>query len=140
MMKLGLPWRNNKMSFKLMPLSPECNFLEARFNFDEKALNVMSKVKYQIYNMFPKLDDNGEVSYKPGKPAPGAKPVLKQERKQSDAFYDYVITEKDDIQKFVDLMTGTTNDLEQYFIVEPPQAQAVTAEHMKKLEVVKDGK
>ena len=115
MMKVTLPWRDGKPSFKLIPIDMNCPFLEARFDLDTKVLRLMSKIKYLSQIMVPKFDDNGEVAYKPGKPIQGREPVIKQERKPNDTFYDYTINDPTDIQKMVDFLVGPT-DLREYFV------------------------
>ena len=49
-----------KKSFKLIPITNDCPFVECLFSPREKILVVISKFMKQSYHMVPKLDDNGD--------------------------------------------------------------------------------
>ena len=59
-------------TFKMIPVSTECPYIEAIFDPSSKILAVISKEKKPTYHMVPKLDDNGDqIPMKVGKRANG---------------------------------------------------------------------
>ena len=101
-------------TFKLIPVSNECGFTEIRFNYAKKILTIISKQTYEGFQIIPRINSDGvyekSKSHETG---------YKHERVRMAQFYDYILTDKEDIKTFVNLMDGTvkTDDLEKYFIV-----------------------
>lgn len=102
-------------SFRLISISSESEFIEAVFVFTDKILQLICKQRFNTYQLVKKLDANGdlEINKKTGEP--------KQERRQIETQYDLAITDKENILKFVSLMTEEKHDLEKYFIVPEQQ-------------------
>lgn len=119
----------NKSTFKLIPISLDSPYLEVRFSFERKLLSIITKTPMEEFRMMPKIDDNGNIA-----PSKVNKDGNKYERLRIQAFYDVSITNKEDIEKFVNLMTGETHDLSQYFVVPDP---TIAPEDVK-LTVVKE--
>lgn len=99
---------NNKDSFKLIPITEDCPYVEAIFDRDAKVLAVLSKIKKNTYQLVPKLDDAGEISYH----KPTGKP--KAERRLVETFHEYYITDSEDIKSFIKRFT-TTEELEHFY-------------------------
>lgn len=106
---------NGKKSFGLVPISNDCNFLEARFSLEHKVLTVMTKVPMKEFKLLPKLDTNGNP-----KASKVNKEGISYERIIIDSFYSFQVTERKDIETLVNTLdsTVTTKDLEKYFVVE----------------------
>lgn len=102
-------------NFKLIPISSDCPYIEVRFSLEKKILTILSKDTFDDFKMMVKITDDGEVAYT--KSVKGSVPKPKYERLRSVSFYDYSITVRSDIEKFVDFITGESNDLSSYFIV-----------------------
>lgn len=115
----------NKPTFKLIPISSDCPYLEAVFNPITKMLSVVSIVKYEGFQFLFKIDDSGNKIPLPGKQQDKNQPVLyKQERLRVDHFYEYTIAERKEIEEFVEIFTENfkANDIADYFKTEEPQS------------------
>jgi hypothetical protein len=110
-------------TFRLIPISKDCNFVECIFQLEKKVLVMLQREKYQTHQMFTKLDDNGRPSVLPGKPAQGQQAQYKQERKLVETFYDHSISHPDDVAKLVQVLTGSEVDLAKYFEPLPTKAK-----------------
>jgi len=84
-----------QVTFTLIPASQECPYNEVFFDPIEKVLIVVSKEKRELPQYLEKLDDNGDVMLKKGKGG------VKVERRLMSMFYEYRITELEDIKAFV---------------------------------------
>lgn len=108
-------------SFKLIPINKDCPFTEIRFNYAKKILTIISRITYDGFNFIPRINADGV--YEKSKTHESG---YKHERLRQVSFYDYVITDKDDIKTFVNLMDDTikSEDLDKYFIPIPkPEEQ-----------------
>lgn len=105
---------NGKENFKLIPTTIDCPYLEVRFNLEKKVLTIIAKEKYEDFRIIPKLNDDGNLTA-----SKTHESKYKHERLRMNSFYDYSITVRSDIERFVNLVTGLDNDLDKYFIVEP---------------------
>ena len=100
MMLITSNWGPYK-SFKAIPLNNDCPFMEAIFDPSSKILAVISKKSKQSYHMLPKLDDNGDpVRLKISKRENGKD--YKEERKLIDTYAEYYISERNEIEMFLD--------------------------------------
>lgn len=123
-------------TFRLIPLTMDSFYIDARFHRGANVLSLVSKEKIDIMQSFPRLDDNGDRLALPGKKGQHEPTRYKQERKLISSNYDYVLSEKADIQKIVDGLTGESNDLDKYFAEVPKEG-----EEPQKLTILdKDGK
>lgn len=109
-------------TFKLMPITEDCPFVEAIYDPSSKILAVISKVVKSSYHMVPKLDDNGdEQILKIAKRKNGKE--IKEQRVLMDTHAEYYITDpiegkdfikmfavNDETYKFAEIMD---NDVEQ---------------------------
>lgn len=137
MMFVKTSWRDNLSSFKLIPIQPNATYLEARFNRDGKYLVVISKEKFETFQMLDKLDDNGNQVPLPGKELKGARTPYKQERKLISSFYDSGISIRTEIEKFITFMTGEVQNLDEYFTLTEKEIADLEAEVAKSHEDVK---
>jgi len=92
-------WNDTK-SFRLIPISNDCPYVEGIFDVNLQVLVLISKNKKQSYHMLPKLDDNGDSVKTRSKRANGKD--FKEERRLVDSFQEYYIIEPQDIIDFVD--------------------------------------
>ena len=89
-------------SFKLIPISLNCPFVEALFSPSEKIMVIISRTSKNSYHMVPKLDDNGDQIPVKGKPRPDGKKPIKEERRLVDTFSEhYVVTEEETGLQFI---------------------------------------
>ena len=113
-------------SFKLMPISNDCPFVECLFSPSEKIMVIITKVKKQSYHMVAKLDDNGdEISVK-GKPRANKK-TIKEERRMVDTFSEHYIVTEEEIRSIVDMFAVNPKSfkLDEFFETDH-QSQLVT--------------
>lgn len=100
-------------TFKLIPMSLTSPFVEIRFSTQEKLLMIISKIGIEQFQVFPKLDSNGN----PKKSSVNKEGVCFERHKVS-SFYDFNITDKQDIIDIVTHLDGSVSpqDLDKYFI------------------------
>jgi hypothetical protein len=112
-------------TFKLMPISSDCPFNEAVFNNDYNVLAVISKEKKTSHFMVEKLTEEGlpELNKK--------QTAYKKQRVTLDKYYEYYITEKQEIIDFVEMVAfnSDTFDYTAFFkkFEAAPQATAEAA-------------
>ena len=87
-------WQDTK-TFKMIPVSNDCPYVECIYDPSSKVFVIISKVTKTSLHMLPKLDEYGKaVSGNRG---------AKQERRSIDTFQEYYIEEKDSIVDIVNL-------------------------------------
>lgn len=104
-------------TFKMIPITMDCPYIECIFNPEHKVLAVISKDKKQGMVMVPKLDMNGVAEpVKTGKGMPGKD--SKMERKTLDTFQEYYIEDEEEIKAFIKLFADNSEqfDYKAYFI------------------------
>tara|TARA_R110000787_G_scaffold284096_1_gene397487 strand:+ start:10 stop:459 length:450 start_codon:yes stop_codon:yes gene_type:complete len=87
-------------SFKMIPVTLDCPYVECIFSTEDKIMVVISKVMKQAYHMLPKLDDNGDGIPVKGKPRTNKK-ELKEERRLVDTFSEFYLMTPEEISGFV---------------------------------------
>ena len=99
MMLTSSNWGPHK-TFKLIPVTPDCPYVEAIFDPTSKILAVISKVSKQSFHMIPKLDDNGDpIKVKIGKRSNGKD--FKEQRSLMQTNAEYYISDKADIETLI---------------------------------------
>jgi hypothetical protein len=98
---------NDAKSFRLIPVTNDCPYVEGIFDVDLQVLVIISKNKKQSYHMLPKLDDNGDALKSRSKRANGKD--VKEERRMVDSFQEYYIIEHDDIIDFIEKCADNTS-------------------------------
>lgn len=102
-MLVTIPWTPTEKSFRLIPVSSECPYLDVVYWRDKKVLEINSTFKKQEYAMFPKVDDNGDIEMRksPKKAENGQITSEKQERRMTEVLQKYYIIDKEEILNFV---------------------------------------
>ena len=94
MMLVESTWQDTK-TFKMIPVSNDCPYVECIYDPTSKVFVIISKVTKTSLHMLPKLDEYGKaISGNRG---------AKQERRSIDTFQEYYIEEKDSIVDVVNL-------------------------------------
>jgi hypothetical protein len=103
MMLVTIPWTPTEKSFRLIPVSTDCPYLDVVYWRDKKVLEINSTFKKQEYAMFPKVDDNGDIEMRksPKKNEAGQVTSEKQERRLTEVLQKYYIIDKEEITNFV---------------------------------------
>ena len=95
MMLVSSEW-NGKPSFRTIPMTANCPYVECIFDPESKVFVVISKTKRNTLQMLPKLDEYGQ-------PLAGTKGT-KQERHKLEVFQEYYISDVESIKSFVAAM------------------------------------
>ena len=137
MMLTSSNWGPHK-TFKLIPITPDCPYVEAIFDPSSKILAIISKTSKNSYHMVPKLDDNGdEVTLKIAKRKNGKD--IKEQRVMMDTHAEYYISEKEEIVNIVNgfAINADSFKIEDYFGEEAVKAsKPLTAEKATNLNLV----
>jgi hypothetical protein len=100
MMLVTSDW-NDKPSFRLMPVTEDCPYVECLYDPESKVFVVISKVKKTSLHMLPKLDENGDPTVSKVPRRNGK--LLKEERKSIETFQEYYVGSKIDIEVLIRL-------------------------------------
>jgi len=87
-------------TFKLMPITEDCPYVETIFDPSSKILAVISKINKQAYHFVPKIDDNGDEVQTKIKARPNGKKV-KEQRVMMQTHAEYYIVEEKEIKDFI---------------------------------------
>lgn len=101
-------------TFKMIPVTKDCPFNEVLLDPENKVIAVVSKETKNTYRLIPKVDEKGRpVMVKDGT----GNPVLAQERKLMESFYEYYIDDMTDIEQFMNTfaINSTEFDWKSYF-------------------------
>lgn len=101
MMAVTSQWGEGK-TFRMIPLTEDCPFLEVIYDPMSKALVLLTRLQKEGFHMVSKIDDNGEPIRSP-KAAAGNPDPYKKERKALHTSHEAYITEKEEIISFVKL-------------------------------------
>jgi hypothetical protein len=117
MMLINSAFRNAK-SFSLLPVSNDSPYVEAMFDPASGILAVISKVVKNSFHMIPKLDDDGQpMRLKAPNQQTGK--TVKEQRVQMETFSEFYISDKADIETFIELfaINAGSFDYKQYLEV-----------------------
>lgn len=100
MLLIQSDWNEDK-TFKLLPLTIDCPYIEGIFDPSNNVLVMISRVSMSKLHMLPKLDDNGD-------PAPLKVPrkngrTVKEERKTVETFQEFYIDNAAAIDAIIDI-------------------------------------
>ena len=116
-----------RKSFKLIPITNDCPYVECLFSPEQRMMVVISKFMKQSYHMVPKLDDNGDQIPVKGKPRQnGTK--FKEERRAMDTCAEHYIITEEEIRDFINMFCVNPNafDIDEFFL--PLESSIVRAE------------
>lgn len=110
-------------TFKMIPITNDCPYVEVILNPTIPAIAVIGKNKYSNPVMLPKLSSNGFPVQVKGAPKEGeTKPQIleAQERTMVEVFYEYYITDKKEMFEFIDMFAvNPKHHLVKELLVEP---------------------
>lgn len=98
-MKLFTSYWGNKDTFKMMPVTDECPFLEVIYDPKLTLLVVISKQRHQKYQMMERLDENGNPIMAK-KTKDNGKPWQEQ-RILMEVLQEYYLTNKEEQEEFI---------------------------------------
>jgi len=98
MMLTTSTWKEGK-TFKMIPTTGDCPYVECIYDPAMKVLAVIGNIKKDIFHMMPKLDANGDPE---ARKTPGRDGVpYKQERRTIETFQEYYLEDRSDIEGFI---------------------------------------
>jgi hypothetical protein len=129
-------WGDAK-TFRFIPITEDCPYLEAIYAPDTKILVLISKVIKTSYHMVPVLDDHGDPI-----PAKKKRPNgknFKEERKAMETFQEYYILDQNEQIQFINMICENAEEYDYmtYLTAEKP-FPAVEVPEGVKMELVKE--
>lgn len=92
MMLVEATWQDKK-TFRLIPITESCPYVECIFDPDTKVFVVISKIRKTSLHMLPKLDEYGQ-------PVTGNK-GMKQERHKIEVFQEFYVEDQVAIEELI---------------------------------------
>ena len=107
MMLVTVPYTPTEKSFRMIPVTNDCPYIDVVYWKDKKVLEINTSFKKSEYAMYPKLDANGDVE--PRKvpktnEETGEKITYKQEKRLTEVLQKYYIIEQVEIMAFIEAM------------------------------------
>ena len=99
MMLISAGTKEGDKTFKMIPLTEECVYVEGIFYPGNNILALIGVHKKDIFHMMPKLDANGDPEFRKV-PAKDGVPV-KQERRTIETFQEYYVETAEEIATFI---------------------------------------
>jgi hypothetical protein len=104
-------WDNGAYeSFRMLPVTQECPYVEAFYDPLEKLLVVLSKDKKESLAMIPKTDEYGNGMKKNNRPL--------MDRQRMVSFKEFYITKPEEIKQFINLFAYNANVFNYHKILE----------------------
>jgi hypothetical protein len=112
MMLVQSTW-NDKQTFRMIPITESCPYVECIMDPDTKVFVVISKIRKVSLHMLPKVDDYGQ-------PVAGTK-GMKQERHKIEVFQEFYVEDKDAIDEVIKLFAVNAKkfDYKKFMLLEP---------------------
>ena len=92
MMLVQATWQE-KQTFRMIPITESCPYVECIFDPETKVFVVISKIRKTSLHMLPKLDEYGQ-------PITGAK-GMKQERHKIEVFQEFYVEDASAIEELI---------------------------------------
>tara|TARA_R100001463_G_scaffold98007_1_gene152512 strand:- start:1199 stop:1636 length:438 start_codon:yes stop_codon:yes gene_type:complete len=113
-------------SFKLIPISQDCPFVECLFSPREKMMVCIGTICKDSYHMVAKLDDNGDEIPVKGKPRANGKKI-KEERRLVETFSEHYIVTEEEIKEIINMFAVNPDafDLDEFFDMEGMESELI---------------
>ena len=117
-------WQETQ-TFRLIPVTLECPYVECILDPATKVFVVIAKINKTSLHMIPRLDDNGDPLL-----VKGARPngrTVREERKTIDTFQEFYIEDKKAMEDIINLMAINAKTFKyKKFLEETPTEVTVT--------------
>lgn len=122
MMLITSSTKEGEKTFKLIPTTEECAFIEGIYYTGNKILALIGAHKKDIFHMMPKLDPNGDPEFRKTPSKDGV--PIKQERRVIETYQEYYLEERAEIEEFVKMFAANadTYNYTQYLDMEVKEA------------------
>ena len=110
---------NDKQTFRTIPVTENCPYVECIWDPEQKVFVVISKVTKTALHMLPKMDDNGDPVFLKGVKRPNGR-QFKEERKSIETFQEYYVEDMEAIEYILKTMctNGSSFDYKSFMTVE----------------------
>ena len=125
-------------SFKMIPITQDCPYVECIFSVNDKILAVITKIMKQSYHMVPKLDDNGDEVPVKGKPRANQKQI-KEERRLVETFSEHYVVTEEEIREIINMfcINPKAFNIDEFFEIDKGIKESIIApDKMKIIEKV----
>ena len=131
MLLISSVWQMKK-TFKMIPISKDCPYIECIFDPESKMLAVvLDKIK-ETYHMLPKLDDNGDPVSIKGRARPGGQKT-KEERRLVATYGEVYIADPTDQEQLIELF-AINSDVFDYKTIMTDEFKGAIHQSMPKAE------
>ena len=120
MMLISSSWKNNE-TFKLIPTTQDCPYVEGIYDREIGVLALIGNVKKQQFHMVPRLDTNGDPEMRKNIKDPSTQKPFKEERRHIETFQEYYLQDKADIDQFINHFALNTDFNYKKYFEELPQ-------------------
>ena len=103
MMLVQATWQESQ-TFRMIPISESCPYVECIFDPGTKVFVIISKIKRTSLQMLPKLDEYGQ-------PVTGAK-GHKEERNKLEVFQEFYIEDKSAVDGLIKIFAINANSFD----------------------------
>lgn len=124
---------NKKATFKMIPLTNDCPYMEAMYHPIYRGFGIVGKFKKSSYEMVPALNKEGDLVPRKRKTREGEFPFM-QERRLVENWNEWEILTKEEILGFIKMfaINADTFDVEPFFkepdpVVTTPEIKAEPA-------------
>jgi len=108
-------------TFKMIPITKDCPYIEVIFDVETKILAVIHNQFKQGYHLVAKLDDNGDIEMlKNGKRKDDPKKTYKEERRLMETYHEYYLFDKTEILEFINHFADNVSsyNVEGFFVIQ----------------------
>lgn len=102
MMLVQATW-NDKQTFRMIPISENCPYVECIMDPDTKVFVIISKITKTTLHMLPKLDDNGDTLAVKGARKNGR--TVREERQKIETFQEFYIEDLTAIKELISIFS-----------------------------------
>jgi hypothetical protein len=92
---------NDKQTFRMIPTSDTCPYVECIMDPDTKVFVIISKITKTTLHMLPRLDDNGDPLPVKAKRANGRN--VREERSKIETFQEFYVEDMTAVHELVNL-------------------------------------
>lgn len=115
MMLITSSWKNHE-TFKLIPTTQDCPYLEGIYDREIGVLALIGNTKKQQFHMIPRLDTNGDPEMRKTLKDPATQKPFREERRSIETFQEYYLQDKGEIDQFINhFALNTDYDYKKYF-------------------------
>jgi hypothetical protein len=126
MMLVQATW-NDKQTFRMIPTSDTCPYVECIMDPDTKVFVIISKITKTTLHMLPKLDDNGDPMATKVKRPNGRQ--VREERAKIETFQEFYVEDMAAVHELVNLfaINAKTFNYKQFIAVVEEEKSKKTA-------------